>query len=175
MDKSIMTECYADTLLIEILVPSENGYNYKHNCFKVEGEMKNSERFAVGVIDKDKRKIGYLNSFEVIDLLEGSLILWKQSEKAQYIIQICPALEKWILRICIAEKIDVAKHGLPNELKELMKYTKSRASIDDNRLKSLFKEISSRSDCVDVRKFKHWLRLLKEKNYTVDLNALKNA
>jgi hypothetical protein len=40
MDKSIMPECFADTLLIETLVPSETGYNHQMGCFKVEGEMK---------------------------------------------------------------------------------------------------------------------------------------
>ena len=52
-----MPECYADTLLIETLVPTERGYNHKNNCFKVESEMKDGalkDKFAVGIIDKDK-------------------------------------------------------------------------------------------------------------------------
>jgi len=35
-----MPECYADTLLIETLVPTNVGYNHKFGCFKVEAEMR---------------------------------------------------------------------------------------------------------------------------------------
>lgn len=62
MEKSIMPECYADTLLIETVEPTKNGYNHKMGCFKVESEMKSGtfkDQFAVGIIDmiKDKSNI----------------------------------------------------------------------------------------------------------------------
>jgi hypothetical protein len=175
MDKSIMPECYADTLLIETLVPSNDGYNHKHNCFKVESAMKNSEKFAVGIIDKDKKQIRYLSSFEILDKVDGSLILWKHSVKPQYIIQICPALEKWVLRICDNEGINIAKYGFANDVREFAKYTKSGTSTIDNKLIGLFRELSSKDNCRDIRKLKGWIRLLKEKNYQVDINELKNV
>ncbi len=82
-----MPECYGDTLLIETLVPTERGYNHKHSCFKVESAMKSLDKFAVGILDNDKKQIKYLQYFRVVDEVVSSLILWKHTEKQQFIIQ----------------------------------------------------------------------------------------
>ena len=74
MDKSIIPECFADTLLIETLVPTKQGYNHQHNCFKVEATMKVLNRFAVGIIDKDKKQVKYLNEFELKDEVKSRII-----------------------------------------------------------------------------------------------------
>ena len=135
-----MPECYADTLLIEALVPSKNGYNHKMGCFKVEAEMKFGDlkdRFAVGIIDNDKNQIKYLNEFEKIDKIVASLILWKHKSKSHYIIQICPALEKWILNVCELENIDLDEFGLSKDLEQLKRYTKSQSGLEDKKLKYL--------------------------------------
>lgn len=171
-----MPECYADTLLIETLVPTKKGYNHKHSCFKVEEEMKFGKlknQFAVGIIDNDKKQVTYLQEFVEIDKVEGSLVLWKHPEKDHFIIQICPALEKWILNVCERGNISMDKFG--NNLEEFKKYTKVKASIIDKDLKHLFKTISQKEDLIDVRKLKGWIRLLKENNYQVDINGLKNV
>ena len=180
MDKSIIPECYADTLLIETLVPSKNGYNHKHGCFEVEAEMKNGklkDRFAVGIIDNDKIQIKYLKDFGVIDKVDGSLILWRHKENAKhhYIIQICPALEKWILHICEAENITLKDFGLNDELDGLKEYSKSRTSMQEEKLINLFKAINKRYNNTNVRKLKNWITLLKEKNYKADLNTIING
>src|SRR5690606_27520793 len=145
MDKSIMPECYADTLLIEALTPSRNGYNHKMGCFQVEREMKLGvlrDRFAVGIIDNDRNQIGYLVEFDKIDEIEDSLILWKHKVKSHFIIQICPALEAWILKVVGVGNIDMNELGLSDELTDLKKYTKSRSSLKDDKLKQLFRLIS---------------------------------
>jgi len=175
-----MPECYADTLLIETLVPAKNGYNHKRSCFKVETEMtqgKLKDRFAVGIIDNDKVKIKYLKEFEIVDKVEGSLILWRNKNKARhhFIIQVCPALERWILNICGNENIVLAEFGIANDLEGLKKYTKSISSLEDEKLKALFKAISSKEENICIRKLKNWISLLKEKNYKVDINELKNG
>ncbi|HVV03547.1 MAG TPA: hypothetical protein VHC96_04955 [Puia sp.] len=175
-----MPECYADTLLIEALVPSKNGYNHKHSCFKVETEMTKGmlrDRFAVGIIDNDKAQIKYLKDFDIVDKIEGSLILWRNRDKAKhhFIIQICPALERWILNICGNENIVLAEFGIASDLEGLKKYTKSISSLEDEKLKALFKEISLKEENISIRKLKNWIGLLKEKNYKVDINELKNG
>ncbi len=175
MDKSIMPECYADTLLIETLVPPKSGYNHKHSCFKVESAMKSVDKFALGIIDNDKKQIKYLEKFEIIDELTGSLILWKHNNLSQFIIQICPALEKWVLNVCETENIDVTEIGLMHDLEEMKRYTKSVSSIEDKKLKWLFKAISNKEENISVRKLRGWVKLLKEKNYQVEINELKNV
>lgn len=168
-----MPECYADTLLIECLLPTKTGYNHKNSCFKVEAEMKNGklkDRFAVGIIDNDKKQIKYLVEFEEIGKVENSLILWKHNEKHHYIIQLCPALEKWVLNVCGKAAIE---HKLGFE--QLRMRTKSASSFEDTALKDLFLQLTKRNDLLEIRKLGGWLKLLKEKNYEVDINELKNV
>ena len=176
MDKSIIPECFADTLLIETLVPTKKGYNHQHNCFKVESTMKGINGFAVGVIDKDKKQIKYLDKFEIIDEVTGDLILWRHTDKQihHWIIQVCPALEKLLLKICEAEHIDTSDFG-ENALDGIKYYTKSTSRLNNPKLQTLFNEINRKNENVIVRKLKGWISKLKEKNYQADINALKNA
>jgi len=174
-----MPECFADTLLIEMLVPTERGYNHKHNCFKVEDEMKSGalkDKFAVGIIDKDKKQIGYLSQFSIIDEIKDTLILWRHTDKQKhhYVIQLCPALEKWIMKICEEEQIDLSDFEL-NDLDIFRREAKSTSSINNRKLKSLFAEINNKVNNTSVKKLKNWLTILKEKNYQIDINELKNA
>lgn len=177
MDKSIIPECFADTLLVETLVPPAKGYNHQRSCFKVESAMKHlSNKFAVGIIDKDKKQIKYLDQFDVFDSCNEDLILWRHKDKLthHWIIQICPALERWILRICEDEKISLNEFGnIPFE--GLKYYTKSSERLNNPKLKSLFKELCQRKENISIRKLKGWLTILKEKNYQVDINELKNV
>lgn len=178
MELSVMPECYADTLLIETLVPPVKRYNHKHSCTQVEREMvkgKLRDKFAVGIVDKDKRAIKYLNEFIEIDRVENFLILFKHrsKEKPHFIIQIIAALEQWILNICEEEKITL--ENLPTEIEEFKKYTKKQSSIYNEDLKSLFYKMAEKNNNCSIRKLKSWLRLLLHNNYNVDLNELKNG
>jgi DNA-directed RNA polymerase subunit F len=175
MDKSIIPECYADTLLVETLAPSNRGYNHQYNCFKVEGALKRLDEFGVGIIDKDKKQIKYLESFVKVDEIAGDLILWrhKNEQVHHWIIQICPALEKWLLKICKAEEVDLSDFE-ENSLEGLKHYTKSTVRLNDPKLIKLFKTINQTNNIL-VRKLKGWISLLKEKNYKVDKNELVNV
>lgn len=178
MDFSIMPECFADTLMIETFVPPKYRYNHKHSCSQVENEMvrgKLKDKFAVGIIDLDKRGIKYLKEFEVVDSVEGSLILWRHQNKAKhhYIIQIQPAMEEWMLTICKDEGIEM--HELPTEVEDLMRITKKQNSLANPKLKAVFTEMSDKNNNISVRKLKGWVLLLKEKNYQIDINELRNV
>ena len=52
---SLIPECYIDTNLIETI--SFKGCNHQKSCSMVANTMKKkyAERFAVGIIDKDKK------------------------------------------------------------------------------------------------------------------------
>jgi len=179
-----MPECFADTLMIQTLVPPVTSYNHKHSCTEVENSMKSGkfkDRFAVGIIDDDTRKIKYLNDFEIIDKVDNSLVLYRhkslnpKSNKSgtvvhHYIILLQPALEEWILKICSEENIIV--EGMPNQLRELKKLTKTQASLDNKILKSVFVKMKEKKENESIKKIKHWLTLLIKDNYNVDKNAL---
>jgi hypothetical protein len=63
----IMPECFIDTTLVKSLLDAD--VNHKHSCNEVAREMEKGhfkDAFAVGIIDNDKRKISYIESFEEI-------------------------------------------------------------------------------------------------------------
>ena len=176
MHKAILPECFADTLLIETLVPTQVGYNHKHSCTAVAKEMKTGQlqdKFALGIIDKDKDSLPYLKEFEVLSICESGLILLKHKEKHHYFIQINPALEKWILSICEKAGINIEEFGLEHSLSGLKKHTKSVASIKDKKLKNTFAAINERAaDVEEVKKLKKWVVMLRDKNYNIDIKEL---
>ncbi len=177
MDNHIVPECYIDTMLIQILVPPQNKlrYNHQHGCFDVSNEMESKglkDKFAVGIIDNDKKKAKYLSGFDEITKVDGSLTLLKHTNKHQYCIEITPAVEIWILKVCEEIGIDLREYGLPNELRELKRITKGLTTIKDERFIKLFKRMKE-SENEKVRKLIHWVSLLKKDNYQVDINELK--
>ncbi len=178
IELSIMTECFADTLMIETFLPSKKRYNHKHSCYQVEKEMvtgKLKDKFAVGIIDKDKKRIKYLDEFDIIDKVENSLILWahKNDDKHHYFIQIDTALEKWIVNICTKENI--SQEEISFDLEELKKYTKKQSSIKNESLKLLFEQMKSKTENLSVRRLTAWIKLLTEKNYNVGIKDLANV
>jgi hypothetical protein len=97
MDEAFIPECYVDTNLLESLVPPQRQYNHQKGCGTVTKVMKQRhiDRFAVGIIDKDKHEVDYLKEFDEV-ITRGSLILHKHKERHHYIIQIAPAIERFI-------------------------------------------------------------------------------
>lgn len=169
-----MTECYADTMLIEALVPPKQGYNHKHSCSQVEREMQHGrlkDGFAVGIVDNDKKQLSYLKKFEQIDEVPDFLSLWKHKDKYHYLIFLCPALEGWIIEVCKLAGISVFQP----DMREFMQLTKSQTSSNNMELVSLFKKISKRNDLEPVRKLKNWIDILIKCNYNVEIKDLKNA
>lgn len=178
MDNHIVPECYIDTMLIQIMVPPQKRYNHQHGCFDVSNEMESKglkDKFAVGIIDNDKRKAKYLSGFVEIAKVDGSLTLLKHTNKHQYCIEITPAVEVWILNVCEEIGVDLAaEFGLPNDLRELKRMSKSLTSSKDERFIKLFKRMKE-SKNEKVKKLIHWISLLKKDNYQVDINELKNV
>jgi len=179
MHKAILPECFADTLLIETLVPTYIGYNHKHSCTAVAKEMtkgKLIDRFALGIIDKDKDTIPYLKEFLILAECESGLRLLRHKDKHHYMIQINPALEKWVLNVCKVAGINLEDYDLANDLEGLKKHTKSVVSIKDKKLRSLFEAIRDKAGQVPaVSKLISWVTLLRDNNYNIDLKELENV
>jgi hypothetical protein len=167
-------------MLVQTFVPpgKNSRYNHQHGCFAVSNEMELyslKDKFALAIIDNDKKKAKYLSKFIEIDNTEDSLKLYKHEEIHQYYIEINPAMESWILKVCEQEKIDmITEFQLPQNLKELRRITKGQTSIKDKRFLDLFSKFKM-SNNQSVLKLKSWIRLLKEKNYNADINELRNA
>ena len=176
MDKAILPECFGDTLLIEALVKTNVGYNHQHSCFRVEAMMKQGvlkDAFAVGIIDKDKKTITYLREFDLIDECPDFLKLHHHPQKPHYIIQICPALESWILEVYRLGNIDIKAYGLPDTLEALKTITKRQIKLSETPgLHQLFQHLRARPDIAPVSKMIHWVSVLKEHNYSATVEEL---
>lgn len=97
-DNCIIPECYIDTNLIETLAPPQRGYNHQKGCPAVAKCMieKFGNELAIGIIDKDKKEIKYLEKFNLL-AANDSIYIYKHKEKHHYIIQVSPAVEVFIL------------------------------------------------------------------------------
>lgn len=105
----IIPECYVDTNLIETLAPTPKGYNHQKGCNNVVKVMKEklTDKFAVGIVDKDKRQISYVDEFEEITHTD-SLYFYKHPDKAHFLIMIAPAVDCFILKCALESNVNIA-------------------------------------------------------------------
>jgi hypothetical protein len=173
MDLSIIPECYVDTNLIETLVPPQTHYNHQKGCGTVTKVMQErfADRFALGIIDKDKREVKYLNDFQEV-CKSGSLVLHKHKTRHHYIIQIRPAIERFIIAGAVAVGIVLTDFDLPSDFELLKRESKKTNSKNDTRFKYLFKSLIQKG-APEVLKLESWVRYLKENTYQVDLATLQ--
>lgn len=165
----VMPECFVDTNLIEYLLNA--GVNHQHCCSKVVGQLKSTfaDKFAIGIIDKDKVQLGYIQECDVIAQTEH-LTLMKHRERHQYLITIAPAVDKFVLDCAEEQMVDVKDFGLPSELKRFTDESKRVSSNSDPRFKSLFAAIKNNSE---IQSLKIALKYLCEKLYSSDSAYLR--
>ena len=91
----VMPECYVDTNLIEYLLNA--GVNHQHCCSKVVGQLNTTfaDKFAIGIIDKDKVQLGYLAECDLI-VQSKHLSIYRHRQRSQYLITIKPAVDRFI-------------------------------------------------------------------------------
>lgn len=164
----VMPECYVDTNLIEYLLCAS--VNHQHCCSKVVGQLNNKfvDRFAIGIIDDDKIELGYKKECDVIAKTEH-LTLMKHKSRPQYLITIHPAIDKFILDCSKEQGVHTVDFGIPSELKEFTKISKSITSNSDERFKSLFAAINKNHEFC---KLKLVLKYLLEHKYETDISQL---
>ena len=142
----IIPECYVDTNLIETLVKAQ-GCNHQKGCNQVCKVMKEkfADRFAVGIIDADKRQPSYLAEFNKIGE-RGHLQVLKHEAKPHFIILISPAIDQFILDSAAEQNIDLTDFNLPAELQLFTRQTKNVLSNKDKRFRTLFAALESASE-----------------------------
>ncbi len=176
IDYSIISECYIDTNLIETIVPSINACNHQKGCGTVTMIMqkKFQDKFAVGIVDKDKKELKYANEFdEIINLVDLQLFRHKNYSIHHYLIFIKPAIEVWILNASKEAGISMIEYGLSDDLFILTKRTKKITSKNDNDFKKLFKELKG-NNLKNINILSAWLKYLHEKTYNTNLYDLIN-
>lgn len=167
----IISECYVDTNLLETLVPTSKGYNHQKGCNNVVKtmQMKLTNDFAVGIVDKDKRQIRYVDEFKEIAHTD-SLYFYKHPEKAHYLIMISPAVDRFILKCAEEKAIEIEQYGFSSDLKSFTEQTKKVSSKEDATFKKLFQELKKADEAIVLRRV---LEYLKVNKYQSDIEKLK--
>ena len=170
----IMPECYIDSTFVSSLLDAH--VNHKHSCNEVAREMergKYKDVFAVGIIDNDKRKLSYIEGFEVIGRTDNMTFL-KHKGKHHYIIKIGQdhkAMETFIKANVEAIGMKMEDFDLPSNLDELVEQTKDSISTQkDPRILNLCKALRRSPE---VAKLQEVLAYLAVKKYDVDIDVLK--
>lgn len=166
----IIPECYVDTSLVSTLLGGI-GLNHQKSCNNVITCMKGrfNDGFAVGIIDNDARRPGYLNEFVVVAQSEH-LCLLKHHQKHHYIITVSPASEGFIISAAGKAGVSLTDFDLPTTVPGLMKITKHIVSRQDNRLVRLFSVLSN---CGEFLLLKEVLSYLVDNKYNADTDILK--
>lgn len=167
----IIPECYIDTNLLETLVPTSKGYNHQKGCNNVVRIMQNklTDDFAIGIVDKDKRQIRYVDEFEEIAHTD-SLFFYKHPQKAHYLIMISPAIDVFILKCAEEKDIEMERFGLSSDIKSFTEQTKKVSSKEDAMFKNLFQALRKADEAIVL---KNALKYLKENKYKSDPERLK--
>ncbi len=139
----IIPECYADTLLVEILL-GQRIRNHKMGIGEVKNALaKNFKNVAaVGIIDNDKRKPTDFTAFELHEELHG-IQLRRKADTKHTLLVICPAFEYWVFENAALVGIDPARHGF--------------------RAPKFFKNICKKVNASDNAALKQFLNTLKQK------------
>ena len=142
-------------------------------CHKVAYKMQNDfkDDFALGIIDKDKKSMKYLDEFVLI-VRDRNLFLYKHPDKHHFIIQIYPAIERFILDSSDEVGINLSEYGLENELEGLKQKTKKQTSKRDPYLIMLFKELKNRN-AKQVIILSKWIIYLKENNFQSKIEEIQ--
>ena len=170
----IMPECFIETTLVASLLDAK--VSHKHSCNEVAREMekgKYKDAFAVGIIDNDKRKLSYIESFDEIGRTEN-LTLLKHKDKHHYVIKVGKnhkAMETFIKANVAAIGMKMEDFDLPSDLAELIEQTKDSVSTQkDPRILKLCKAMHHSPE---VAKFQDVLAYLAANKYNVDIDELK--
>lgn len=175
VDYAIIPECYVDTNLNETITGSFNRFNHQKSCNEVSKAMQSPklvDSFALGIIDKGKKAIRYLDDFNCV-CSSDDLFLFKHPHKHHYIIQISPAIEKFILKSAEGIGINLEDFGLPNEFEELKKTTKTNTSRNNPALRKLFLEMKNKK-APQLMILAKWVSYLKTNTYNSNIADLIN-
>lgn len=173
--KSFIPECFLDTNLVEVLLSCENEVNHKKGNSSLLSSMdhpKQAGLFLVALIDDDKVKVKKLDDYiEVVRLRRHNLKLFRHPDRKHFVIQVSPAIERWVLNQCENATINLSNFNVPGDIYGL-KALKGLSQRNDQRFKQLFKAMLKNENCKGIIELKRWLTFFFDNNYNTDLDLL---
>ncbi len=174
MDDHIIPECFIDTILMEILLPTKVGYNHQKGCNQVTKAMQSKkliDDFAVGILDNDKKPPIYIKEFRLLTT-RHKVQLHKHQSRCHYLI-LHENIEQWLLDECQQANLLLETYNIPSDIEELKKQTKKTTNKNDNRFKSLFRALKKNNAKGIIQLFE-WTDYLINNPYDADEKILIN-
>jgi hypothetical protein len=175
-------ECFFDTVLFKRILQTNRRLKHTKGCFNVVNRFRNvngkkgdlfDSPFAVGMVDKDKRELDYLNDECEVVANFDNLILWKHRQRNHYIIQLYPPLEAWVIKLTGKANINIEDLGYSKDFKKLKKQIKQDIDNEnDKKLNDLVNAILNTKDEAIV-KLKTILLHFRDKNSSTNVEELK--
>jgi hypothetical protein len=128
--------------------------------------------FALGIIDKDKKEVPYLQEFELV-ASNDSLFVYKHKSKHHYIIQITPAIERFFTKAASEMDVDLALYGFSSDMKELTRITKQVSDKNEAVFKTFKKLFRDLSNAPEMLRLANQIQYLGENRYEVEIEELK--
>jgi hypothetical protein len=128
--------------------------------------------FALGIIDKDKKEVPYLQEFELV-ASNDSLFVYKHNSKSHYIIQITPAIERFFIKAASELDVDLALYGFSSDMKELTRITKQVSDKNEAVFKTFKKLFRDLSNAPEMVRLANLIQYLGENRYEVEMGELE--
>ncbi|MBE2289671.1 MAG: hypothetical protein IAE95_08965 [Chitinophagaceae bacterium] len=175
MELHFVPECYFDTVLLKNILGVRK-VNHRQGCDNVINELEKGKRlkddFAVALIDNDKRKLKYIIEECITINKTQNLLLLKHKDKKHYIVQLVPAIERWVLKIIEEGQVDMEGLNLQADLNGLKEFTKYESANESEELHRLCKRLIN-SNSHTMKTLIMWLTYLYKHNRNADINILK--
>ena len=170
---SVIPECYIDTCLTETITSCFNQFNHQKGCNTVCKVMqeKFGNSFALGIIDKDKKEVPYLQEFDLA-VSNDSLFVYKHASKHHYIIQITPAIERFFMKAASEIGVNLALYGISSDMKELTRVTKQVSDKNEPIFKSFKKLFRDLSEASEMVRLANLIQYLGKNRYEVEMGEL---
>lgn len=165
----IFPECHVDTNIMKTLLHVD-GVNHQKGCPRLLSVMaaKFSDRFAVGVIDDDKKKPSEIKNFTEL-ATSSHLKLLKHIERPHYLLIVSKAAEDFLLSSATELGVSLQDYDLPNTLEELKAVTKNTESDKEPKIKKLVNAVRGASE---MSRLERTLSYLQANQYHVEDDEL---
>ena len=170
----VFPECNVDTNFVGQLLGG--AVMHKSTCNEVAKAVNNSDLFAVGIIDADKRQATLDPGFtEYVqdgkaDGKTKHVTMYIHDDGKRFMFTIKPAMEKFIMDAAKDQKVDMRDAGYDNTLDGFKKETKRITAETDPKLRRLFVLIK---DNPELSRFRNTLKYLMTALYGTDVEVAK--
>lgn len=166
----VIPECYVDTNVISTLIGSD--VNHRKGCNMVANALSKemADRFAVGIIDDDKKKPSYFYEFSLI-ASRDHLALYKHPCKPHYFILVIKAVETLLLKNAELLGLDMKAYDLTSNKEEFKKQTKRCESNKDPRFSRLTSDLRISPE---IKALEESIKYMVARKYNINIDELKS-